>query len=82
MNRKKLIFTSLPNEIEKVKNPLRPLPGAMPTTNEIYFPGADRIGKDYKKFMKNIRPQPQITLIRNIPNKPSKTLTCPHCGAL
>ena len=78
MNRKKLIFPSLPNEIEKFKSPLRPLSGAMPTANDMYFPEAGRLEKNYDKFMKGRKPR--IPFILNIPNRPSKTLTCPHCG--
>ena len=77
MNRKKLISPSLDNRLEKFKSPLRPPCGVKPSPLDFYFPGADRIGKDYKKYMKNIRPRPQITIIKNITNILSKTLTCP-----
>ncbi len=78
MNRKKLIYPSLDNRFEKFKSPLRPLSAAMPTINEIYFPEAERLAKNYDKFMKGKKPR--IPFILKIPNKPSKPLTCPHCG--
>ncbi len=78
MNRKKLIYPSLDNRLEKFKSPFRPPTNVLPIPPDFYFPGTGRVAKKFNRLLKNQKPQ--ITLITNITKRPSKTLTCPHCG--